>query len=122
MKIEEIDDNTLRVELEAKLNWQYEKFKGDMAIYAICPFCNFTHQVGEKDFKTGELNISQQYVFCPMCGSFLYSEGEADCTYNERDITDLYKIKYNTEVITNAINECNAYYQEDNEDDNEQSN
>lgn len=109
-----MDDN-FSSDLEEKFNWQYEKFKGDMAIYAICPICNFIHHVGEKDFKTGELKVSEQYTFCPMCGTFLYSEGEASCTYNEKDVVELYQMKLNMDVITNTINECKGYYQEEEE-------
>ena len=29
------------------MTWKYEKFKGDMAIYAICPICNFHYCAGD---------------------------------------------------------------------------
>ena len=88
------------------MNWVYEKFKGDMAIYSICPKCNFVHQCGEVDFKTGEYKVNDQYVFCPLCGTFLYDENESpDVSYNTRDMSELYKMKYNITVIEHAIEE-----------------
>lgn len=72
------------------MQWLIEKFKGDMAIYAFCPKCNFHHSVG--DTMTGKVFL---YWFCPMCGEYLKiddSNIEID-RYNERDITELYEEK-----------------------------
>ena len=48
------------------MTWRYEKFKGDMAIYAICPRCNFHYCCG--DFLKNQ--IVAQYTYCPMCGEY----------------------------------------------------
>ena len=57
--------------------WQYEKFKGDSAIYAFCPKCNFRHDPSdmEKD-EYGKWNtvIKYQYNYCPICGEYLYND------------------------------------------------
>lgn len=97
--------------MSEKLIWKYEKFKGDMGVYAICPVCNFAHGVGEKNFSTGELEIriSEEYIFCPMCGTFLYDTRDkvyaCVCVMNVRDTDDLYQMKLNTDVIVKKINE-----------------
>lgn len=74
--------------------WKFEKFKGDMGIYATCPQCGYTYNVTTSpDFKTGEYSINRQYKYCPECGEYLYNENEeVDVDWNERDITELYKI------------------------------
>ena len=77
--------------------WEYEKFKGDMAIYAFCPKCNFHHCPSElvKD-EDGKLttDIKYQYNYCPICGEYLYDDKEiVDVVWNERDIEELYNIK-----------------------------
>lgn len=86
-------------------DWICEKFKGDMALYAICPRCNFTYDCGNA--LNGELKITNPYVFCPLCGEFLYESDTFDVIYNERDITDLYKMKRDCTVIEHAIEEAN---------------
>lgn len=97
--------------MSEKPTWKYEKFKGDMGVYAICPVCNFAHGVGGKIFSTGELEIkiSEEYIFCPMCGTFLHDTKnkayERVCAMNVRDVTDLYQMKLNTDVIIKKINE-----------------
>lgn len=48
--------------------WQYEKFKGDGAVYAFCSKCNCRHNPSRKDFGTFELSISYQYNYCPIYG------------------------------------------------------
>ena len=117
MKIEEIDKDTLRVELECKFNWKYEKFKGDMAIYAICPICNFHHHVGQVEFGSGDLVIDIQYLFCPACGEFLYNDEDSDCTYNERSVEDLYSMEVDNEIIQSRIEQFkNDFYGEDEEE------
>lgn len=71
------------------MSWQFEKFKGDMAIYAICPKCGFYHSPSttNRDMTT---TITDQYRFCPMCGEYLYVEGEnIDVIWNQRHISDL---------------------------------
>ena len=56
------------------MKWIFEKFKGDMAVYAICPRCGFYHCASSlnPDMTT---TITNQYKLCPMCGEYLYVEG-----------------------------------------------
>ena len=77
--------------------WEYEKFRGDMAIYAFFPKCNFHHNPSELTIDADgkrEMEIKYQYNFCPICGEYLYDEKAAtegiDIVWNERDIEDLY--------------------------------
>ena len=115
MKIKEIDENTLRVELECKFNWKYEKFKGDMAIYAICPICNFNHHVGQVEFGSGDLVIDIQYLFCPACGEFLYNDEDSDCIYNERSVEDLYEMGVDTNIVGKIIEQYKKDFSEEDE-------
>ena len=75
--------------------WEYEKFKGDAAIYAFCPKCNFHHCPSEMNTTTWESDILYQYNYCPICGEYLYDDkAETDgveVIWNERDIVELYK-------------------------------
>lgn len=75
--------------------WEYEKFKGDMAIYAFCPKCGFHHNPSEFDLETRESVIRYQYNYCPICGEYLYddkaNENGYEVIWNERDISDLYE-------------------------------
>ena len=74
------------------MKWIFEKFYGDMAIYAICPKCGFRHCVS--DFKSGtfeiEIYTDKVYKFCPMCGkkdTTNYGDN-IDVVWNERSIFD----------------------------------
>ena len=78
------------------MTWRYEKFKGDMAIYAICPRCNFHYCCG--DFLKNQ--IVAQYTYCPMCGEYLYENTEeGNVIYNKNEIDVLYELELNWEVI-----------------------
>ena len=78
------------------MTWKYEKFKGDMAIYAICPICNFHYCAGD----TIKKQITNLYTYCPMCGEYLYEDcSEANVTYNKNEIEALYELKLNWEII-----------------------
>lgn len=73
------------------MNWTFEKFQGDMAVYAICPKCGFYHNPStlNRDMTT---TITSQYKFCPMCGEYLYVEGdEVYVIWNQRNIIELLK-------------------------------
>ena len=73
--------------------WTYEKFKGDAAIYAFCPKCNFHHCPSEMSFETWESDILYQYNYCPMCAEYLYDENfvhGVEVIWKERDIMELY--------------------------------
>lgn len=71
------------------MEWHFEKFKGDSAIYAICPKCGFAHNVSYVVLPL-EVRINPQmiYNFCPNCGeedtSNHYEENK-DVTWNKRD-------------------------------------
>ena len=72
------------------MQWFIEKFKGDVAIYAFCPKCNFHHSPG--DVISNEAFF---YWYCPMCGEYLRikdKEVKFD-RYNERDVLELYEEK-----------------------------
>ena len=72
------------------MKWTFEKFSGDMAIYAICPMCGFHHDVStlHRDMTT---TITHQYKFCPMCGEYLYDDADdISVIWNQRFITELY--------------------------------
>lgn len=66
--------------------WIYEKFKGDMAIYAICPYCGFTHCPSRLNTETMQSEIVYQYKHCPECGKYLYdsSDDDVDVIWNDR--------------------------------------
>lgn len=79
--------------------WQYEKFKGDMAIYAFCPKCNFYHNPSVRAIdETGKWDsqIKYQYNYCPICGEYLYDdkadENGFEVVWNERNVEELYDI------------------------------
>ena len=72
--------------------WKYERFKGDAAIYALCPKCNFHYDPSRFNSQTFQTDIVIQYKYCPMCGEYLYDDSEnVDATWNERDISELYE-------------------------------
>lgn len=76
------------------MTWIFEKFQGDIAIYAFCPKCNFHHTCNTKP----GLEIIDQYRYCPMCGEYLYNESsEIDVIWNQKHITDLYEMERNNE-------------------------
>lgn len=75
--------------------WEYEKFIGNMAIYALCPKCGYYHNPSSlsRDKDGGWIQeILYQYNYCPMCGEYLYDEdGEEngfEVTWNERNFYD----------------------------------
>ena len=74
--------------------WKYEKFRGDAAIYAFCPKCNFRHCPSDlvKDENVNwDTKIRYQYNYCPICGEFLYNDSDnAEVVWNERDVAELY--------------------------------
>ncbi len=73
------------------MEWIYEKFKGDLCIYAFCPICKFRYNPSKVN-KNLEAEIVFQYNYCPMCGEYLFSSNnKVDVIWNERDVTELYK-------------------------------
>ena len=88
-----------KVEME-KMKWKYEKLKGDMAVYAFCPSCNFSYNPSAYDPESGETTIQNTYTFCPLCGEFLYDENtEVNVVWNERSISDYYKGKIDFDLV-----------------------
>lgn len=84
-------NETLKTE-DINMKWIFEKFKGDLAVYAFCPKCNFRHNPSRVTPKTMEVEIVCQYKYCPMCGEYLYDDRDnLDVIWNERDVTELYK-------------------------------
>lgn len=72
--------------------WIYEKFKRDMAIYAICPECGFHHSPSKYNTKTNQNIITYQYNYCPICGIYLFNKNlkeEIEVIWNKRDILEI---------------------------------
>lgn len=75
------------------MKWIFEKFKGDMAVYTICPKCGFHHSPSRTDANI-EITITNQYKYCPMCGEYLHTGGEGvDVIWNQRHISKLFEEK-----------------------------
>jgi hypothetical protein len=77
--------------------WIFEKFKGNTAIYQICPYCNFRHNASKTEVTIEEdghrkMNtyIAYQYLYCPMCGKYLYDKSKnINVIWNERRIEEI---------------------------------
>lgn len=69
--------------------WIFEKVRGDMAIYGICPKCGFYYVAG----SAFEKNRIGQYRYCPMCGEYLFNNTTKFAViWDKRDIMDFRKI------------------------------
>lgn len=80
--------------------WEYEKFRGDAAIYAFCPKCKFHHnpsRLVDEDDGHMTTKIMYQYNYCPICGEYLFDESADkngfEITWNERNIEDLWAME-----------------------------
>ena len=74
------------------MTWKYEKFKGDMAIYAFCPKCGFHYNPSQLNPKTMQAELKIQYHYCPMCSEHLFGDSDTvSVIWNERDIAALYE-------------------------------
>lgn len=63
-----------------------------MAIYVICPICNFHYCAGD----TLDSQISKQYIYCPMCEEYLYENTEkVNVIYNENELDNFYELELN---------------------------
>lgn len=83
-------ENKKKKEKKQTKMWIFEKFMGDGAIYAICPFCNFYHAVGTALNLYGGI---AQYTYCPVCGEKLYdNHTQVYVNWNQRDIEELYAL------------------------------
>lgn len=82
---------------DSKMVWKYEKFNGDLAIYAFCPKCGFHHNPSRRDSETMEASIVYQYHYCPVCGEYLYDDNlkkdGVPVTWDERDVTELWEME-----------------------------
>ena len=85
-------------------HWKFERFKGDGAIYGICPNCNFYHNVSTLDENLVP-HITNQFLFCPACGDYLYDPNPetSPIIKYERNILDLYNEECNEEYILNVV-------------------
>ena len=74
--------------------WKYEKFIGDMAIYAIYPKCDHMLCVGGAPLYTyEEPEITNLYKYCPFCGEYLYDDSEeVDVAWNERNMLEVFGV------------------------------
>lgn len=68
------------------MEWKYEKFIGDAAIYATCGKCGFIYCCST--FVNNRSEINRTFLFCPMCGD---KATNAECcdvevVWNEREI------------------------------------
>lgn len=74
--------------------WQYEKFEGDLAIYAFCPNCGFYHDASEFNYEDMKVNIVYEYNYCPNCGIYLHNEDfkkKIEILWNKRNKKSLVK-------------------------------
>ena len=81
------------------MKWYFEKFKGDMTIYAICPECGFEHAVSYIDFDMSiKIDPDKIYNYCPICGTkdeTNHSEASRhDVVWNQRSSSILGETSY----------------------------
>ena len=72
------------------MEWHFEKFIGNTAVYGICPNCHFNEAFGYLRLDgSGDIKIKKVYNFCPICGKPLKpSNEEVEIVWNERDWTE----------------------------------
>lgn len=79
--------------------WKYEKFRGDGAVYAFCPKCNFHHNPSKYFPEERDTRVIYQYNYCPICGEYLYDADVETNGYKTiwevRDIAELHKEEIN---------------------------
>jgi rubredoxin len=76
------------------MKWKFEKFKDNLAIYCICPNCNFIHNTSHVRNDLS-VEIVNQYHYCPMCGENLFTpEEDIDVVWNQRTLSDLLSKEY----------------------------
>ena len=68
--------------------------RGDFVRFAIDRFYSGTEkEVRASEFYNTYIPQKKTRFYCPECGEHLYNENEeVDVDWNERDITELYKI------------------------------
>ncbi len=72
-------------------HWVFTKFKGDKAIYAICPHCNFCYNLSALN-EDLEAVIPSVFKYCPMCSEYLYMTPEKiKIDIVDRYITEVYE-------------------------------
>ena len=52
-------------------HWAFTMCKGDRAIYAVCPHCNFRYNPSVLDESLNPV-IPSVFKYCPMCAEYLY--------------------------------------------------
>ena len=75
------------------MQWRFEKFKGESAIYIICPKCGFSHNVSYIALPF-EICINPQeiYNFCPICGeedTSNHYEENREVIWNQRNYEEM---------------------------------
>lgn len=80
------------------MEWKYEKFIGDGAVYATCGACGYTHCCSS--WKDGGIVIDRLFLFCPMCGNkATNTQGpDIEVVWNERF----------PDSLTGKIDECGS--------------
>lgn len=61
----------LEVAQASHSHWVFTKYKGDRAIYAVCPHCNFRYNPSVLNENLNPV-ISSVFKYCPMCAEYLY--------------------------------------------------
>lgn len=92
LKKEPNEQEFLEVAQTSHSHWIFTKFKGDRAIYAICPHCDFHYNPSILDENLNPV-ISSVFKYCPMCAEYLYITPEnikVDVETN-RYITEVYE-------------------------------
>ena len=52
--------------------WRFGEYKGDIAIYAICPDCRFIYACDKEKYRGGIPRVpapEKLYPYCPLCGA-----------------------------------------------------
>ena len=75
------------------MKWHFEKFKGNMAVFAICPNCRFykniSYMTANAEVRIDPSNI---YHYCPNCGEKNesdYNSENIDVVWNRRNFEEL---------------------------------
>lgn len=59
-------------------------FDGSRDVFAFCPHCNFSYELGTFNIKTDELHTDTEYNCCPICGKDVHNNtGLYDITFDD---------------------------------------
>jgi cellobiose-specific phosphotransferase system component IIB len=87
-KEEENEGNRIKMNNTNYTKWKFEKFKDNAGIYLICPECRFIHNVSRTDQEVKDIQIINQYHYCPMCGEYRYEDGKISVEWNNRTMEE----------------------------------